>query len=237
MISQGLELNKIYNMDCVEGMKLLPDNCIDLILTDPPYELSNHGGGQNEWKDRKLVKDKHIDFMSNGFLYDDVFNEFMRICKIPNFLIFCSNQQVSKVMRYFEDKNLSVTLLAWNKTNPPPFCNGKYLSDLEFVVCVKGKGATFNNNTPFEYKHKIFSSGVVSKKNRLHPAQKPTELIARYMLLHSKERDVILDCFMGSGTTAVVAKKLNRDYIGFEISKEYCEIAEQRIAEMKGGAE
>lgn len=219
--------------DCLELMKQVQDNSIDLILTDIPYEYDNHGGGKNELGNRKLTKDKHIDFMSSGIPYNEVFNEFIRICKTPNLLIFCSNKQIAKIMTWFENsdniKNVSVTLLCWNKTNPIPACNGKYLSDLEFIVYVRGKGATFNNDTPFEYKHKCYISPIVSSKNRLHPAQKPIELLERYVLLHSKEDDTILDCFMGSGSTGIACMNTNRNFIGFELDENYFKIAKDRI--------
>ena len=74
------------------------------------------------------------------------------------------------------------------------------------------------------------------KKNKTgHPAVFPIQIALDHIISWSNEGDTVLDCFMGSGTTAVVSKKTNRNYLGFEISKEYCDIAEQRIAELKGG--
>lgn len=169
---------ELYNDDCLVVMQKLIDDGIkvDCIITDPPYELENHGGGVNNFSQRKLVKDKHIDFISKGFDFELAFSLMLQLCKTPNLLIFCSNNQISKTMNFFEKKKLSTTLLVWNKTNPAPLCNGKYLSDLEFIVYVRGKGATFNNkNTPFNYKRKLFSSGIISSKNRLHPTQKGIE--------------------------------------------------------------
>lgn len=220
---------EIKQGDCLDLMKDVPDKTVDMILTDPPYELENHGGGTTQLATRKLVKEKHIDFISNGFNYDDVFNEFLRICKIPNIFIFCSNKQISRVMKWFEDKKLTTTLLVYNKTNPSPLCNGKYLSDCEFVVYVRGNGATFNNDTPFEFKKKVYTSPVVSKKQRLHPTQKPLELLERYIVLHSKEHDVIFDPFMGSGSTGVACINTNRNFIGFELDEKYFEIAKNRL--------
>lgn len=219
--------------DCLELMKAIPDGSVDLILTDPPYTLSLHGGGVNEFGSRKLTKEKHIGFMSKGFPYEEVFVEFLRIAKVPNFLIFCSNQQVSKIMRFFEERKLSVTLLVWNKTNPAPLCNGKYVSDLEFIVYVRGKGATFNNKTPFDYKKKLYSSGVMPSKNRLHPAQKPVELLEQYIQLHSNLNDVVLDPFMGSGSTGLACVNNGRNFIGYELEQKYFDIAAERIEQAK----
>ena len=221
---------KLIHGDCLVEMQNIPDKSIDLILTDPPYEFENHGGGKNEFANLDLVKGK-IEFISNGFDYDAVFEEFLRICKIPNILIFCSNNQVSKVMQWFESRDLSVTLLIWHKTNPVPLCNGKYLSDIEFIVWAHGKGATFNNETPFAHKSKVYRSPIVSNKNRVHPTQKSIDHITRYIEIHSNEGDIILDCFMGSGSTGVACINTKRDFIGIELNEEYFKIAEKRIAQ------
>jgi DNA modification methylase len=223
------ELGMCFKGDCLDIMKNIPDNSVDMILTDPPYKNENHGGGQTELAQRKLVKDLHIDFISNGFNYEEIFTQMLRICKIPNFFIFCSNKQISTIMGYFESKKLSTTLLVWNKTNPAPLCNGKYLSDCEFIVYVRGKGATFNNNTPFDYKKKCFISSIVPNKTRFHPTEKPIDLLTQYILLHSNKNSVIIDPFMGSGSTCVACKNTNRRYIGIELDKKYFDIAVERI--------
>lgn len=222
---------QLYNDDCLNVLRTIPDKSIDLVVTDPPYELDNHGGGTTELATRKLVSDteNYIDFMSSGFNYDSLFNELIRILKIPNMFIFCSNKQVSKIMSYFENMKLSTTLLCWNKTNPSPLCNGKYLSDLEFIVYVRGKGSTFNNDTPFDYKRKCYTSGIVPTKDRLHTAQKPVELLKRYILLCSNPCETVLDCFMGSGSTGVACVETNRNFVGIEIDKNYFDISKQRI--------
>jgi DNA modification methylase len=226
-------LIQLYNEDCIEVLKRIPDKSVDMILTDPPYEFENHGGGKSELANRNLCSNTEdfVGFMSSGFNMDSVFIEFLRVCKIPNIYIFCSNAQISKTMSFFEQRDLPTTLLVWNKTNPIPFCNGKYLSDLEFIVYVHDKGATFNNDTPFEYKRKLYSSATVSKKNRLHTAQKPIELLTQYIKLSSHENNTILDCFMGSGSTGVVCIKNNRNFIGIEIDKNYFNVAKERIME------
>lgn len=215
--------------DCMELLKKVKDNSIDLVVTDPPYELENHGGGTTSLAERQLVSDKHINFISNGFNYDIIFNEFIRITKTPNFFIFCSNKQISNIMTWFENKRLSVTLLVWQKTNPIPLCNGKYLSDCEFCVYVRGKNATFNNDTPFEYKKKVYTSALVPNKNRFHPTEKPIELLKRYILQHSNKNDWVLDPFMGSGTTGVACKESSRNFIGFELDENYFNMAKERI--------
>src|SRR5699024_3712638 len=142
---------------CLEVMdKLIEEGIkVDTIIIDPPYELDNHGKGKNDFKDRQLVKDNHIEYMSNGFDYENVFEKMLKLQHRANILIFCSNKQVSKIMTYFENKKLSTTLLVWNKTNPIPLCNGKHISDIEFIVYVRGKGAIFNNSVDINKKYKV----------------------------------------------------------------------------------
>lgn len=214
--------------DCLEEMKNVPDGSIDLVLTDPPYELENHGGGKTDFAQRKLVKDTHIDFISSSFDIDAVFTEIERISKVVNLVTFCSNKQVSKIMNWWESRGYSTTLLVWEKTNPVPFGNGKYISSVEFMVYVRGKGAIYNN-IGYKDQLKTFRYGTPSAKARLHPTEKPIELLERLLKIHSNEESVVFDPFMGSGTTGVACKNLNRNFIGIELDEEYLKIAEARI--------
>ena len=226
-------MNKVqlYNDDCLNTLpKLIQEGVkVDMILTDIPYEFDLNGGCTGKMAKRaKKVKDSIRD-ISNGIDYDTVFNYFMQICNIPNFLIFCSNKQISKIMGWFEDKGLAVTLLVWHKTNAIPCCNLKYISDLEFIVYVRGKGVYWNNDLPMVMKSKVFTSPMTPSINRQHPAQKRIEHLDRYIQLHSKENDTILDAFMGSGTTGISAVKNKRNFIGIEIDKKYFDIAKHIV--------
>lgn len=194
--------NKITLGDSLEILKSLPDKCIDLILTDPPYELNLHGGsGMGAFCERKLIKTKHIDFMAHGFDYATYFNEFIRICKKVNLYIFCSNQQITKIMSWFEAKGYLV--------------NKKYHSNAEYIVCVRESGATFNNLSVAE-STKVFSLPYPTDKNRFHPAQKPIELFKILIKRKSNENDLVLDSFSGSGTTAIACHNLKRNFICIE---------------------
>ena len=154
----------------------------------------------------------------------------LKLCKVPNLLIFCSNMQLGKTIVYFENKGLKVDTLIWEKNNPAPLCNGKYVSDVEFCVYVHTKGSTWNYDAPFKIKKKTKHYSIITNTmNKLHPTQKPLGLIKELVELHSLENQIILDCFMGSGTTGVVSKELNRDFIGIELDKIYFDIATKRI--------
>lgn len=205
------------NIDGLELLKTLPDNSVDFILTDPPYELEIHGGGAGFMKDRKLLN-KHISYIGYGFDFDTYFLEYERVLKIMNAVIFCSNKQVSKTMNWFENKGYSVTLLVWKKTNPIPLGNGKYIGDTEFMIYVRGKGATFNN-IGYKDQLRVFEYNVPSTAERIHPTEKPIDMLRRLLLIHTNENDVVLDTFAGSFTTGLACHKENRKCIASEIDE------------------
>lgn len=215
-------VNKIIHDDCLNVLRKLPDRCIDLVVTDPPYEQEFHGGKKPGFATSYSVVKNNTDFMNYGYDYENILPELIRVCKIPNMIIFCSNSQIAKTMAFFEDRGLKPTLLIWRKTNAAPLGNGKYISDIEYVVYVRGKGATFNN-VDVSKKYKVKSFPFVSNKH--HPAQKPIELICEYIETHSNEGDVVLDIFSGSGTTALASYKLKRNYICVEKDEEYYKLS------------
>ena len=143
---------RLFNKDCYKFLPSFPDNCVDLVIIDPPYEHEYHGGGRaSRAKDYSRVKD-NTDFMNNGFDHNFVFNQFVRICKVPNIICFCSNKQITKIMGWFEENNLNPTLTSWRKTNACPLGNGKYISDLEFAVFARGRRAPWNSEAPYTIK-------------------------------------------------------------------------------------
>lgn len=219
----------LRNGDCTQILKTIPSNSIDCIITDPPYELDNHGGTNSALAQRCANVRDNIEFIANGFDYDTVFGEFIRVCNHLNVLIFCSNKQVSKIMSWFEERDYSVTLLVWKKTNPPPLCNGKHISDLEFIVYVREKGAYWNSDADMSYKYKEKRYAIVPSANRNHPTEKPVDLMKELVTLHTDVNHTVLDPFMGSGSTGVACMELNRNFIGIELNEEYYSIASNRM--------
>lgn len=215
------------NIDGLELLKTLPDNSVDFVLTDPPYELEIHGGGAGFMKDRKLLN-KHISYIGYGFDFDTYFSEYERVLKVMNAVIFCSNKQVSKTMNWFENKGYSVTLLVWKKPNPIPLGNGKYIGDTEFMIYVRGKGATFNN-IGYKDQLRVFEYNVPSTAERIHPTEKPIDMLRRLLLIHTNENDVVLDTFAGSFTTGLACHKENRKCIASEIDEKMFMLANTRF--------
>lgn len=199
-----MEINKIHNCDCLEFMKTLPDKCIDLVLTDPPYGLGDRlsdGGG-------KLKNTPMAVLYRNSDWVDELPSEeiFKQIFRISKNQIICGGN-------YF-DLPTTRCFICWDKKQHMPT-----LSACEYIW------------TSFDRPAKIASFSSTDL-NRQHPTQKPVELMGYLIDKFSKESDIIFDPFLGSRTTAVACKQLKRNYIGCEISKEYCKIAQERIDKM-----
>lgn len=218
---------EMYNCDCINLFEKIKDNSIDFILTDIPYELDIHGGTKNnDFGNRKLISEKHIQYICNGIDYDIIFNQFERVMKVVNMCIFCSNNQISKIMSYWENKGYSVTLLVWDKPNPIPLCNGKHVSNLEFIIYVRGKNATWNNNG---YSMSLKSYHYPAPKDRIHDTEKPLDLLRHLLMIHTNPNDIVLDPYAGSFSTAIACYEEKRQFIGSEIEEKHFNTALNRI--------
>lgn len=217
-------INTIQNVDCLEFMKKLPDKCIDLVLTDPPYEFTTGGGLVGKDRDyvNRLRDLNCLEFNPREFL-DSVKPKM----KIFNGYFFCNKKLIKDYLQFAEDNGFMFDILVMAKENPIPAYRGHHLSDLEYIIFIRDKGSYFNQNGKyFDDFRKFF---LTQSKQGLHPAEKPIGIVTRYIRVSSRENDIIYDPFAGSGTTGVACKMLGRNFILNEISKEYCEIAEARI--------
>ena len=156
-----------------------------------------------------------------------ILQEFVRISKSVNIYLFCNKNQLLQYLEFFKDYN--VDLLTWHKTNPTPTCNNKYLSDTEYILFFRDKGTKIYGNYHTKKKWYVTKSNVEDKKQWEHPTIKPLFIIENLIINSSLEGQTVLDCFMGSGTTGVACKKLNRNFIGIEIDEKYFNIAKERI--------
>ena len=210
------QIDKIYNEDCLEGMKRIADGAVDCVCTDIPYNEVNR-------TDNGL---RNLDKKSADIGLFDVAELTRTLCAKSkgSVYMFCGINQVSDIRRTMSECNLSTRLLIWEKTNPSPMNGDKiWLSGIECCVYGKKSGAVFNEfckNTVFRYP---------SGDSNLHPTQKPLTLIRRLVLASTEMGGVVLDPFMGSGTTAVAALMEKRHFIGFETNREYFDIAQGRI--------
>lgn len=222
-----LELNKIYNEDCLgeRGMRMLPDKSIQLILTDIPYnEVSQNGAERAKYKGQiRKINKQHADILD--FDLKEFLDECVRICS-GSIYIFCGIEQVSYIFNYFKNKkkDFMVRQCIWRKTNPSPV-NGQHmwLSAIENCIFAKRRKTIFNQHC----KPSVWEYPV--GRSKLCPTEKPLELFKYLIESSSNEGDIILDPCIGSGTTALAAKILNRYYIGFEKNAEQYKIAISRL--------
>ncbi len=222
-----LKTNEIYNIDCMEGLKLIDDNSIDLVIIDPPY-LLNINNVKNLSNMNRYAND--LLNLKDGFDLK-VLDLLIQKMKKINIYIYCSKRQVKDLLNYFSNKNCNHEILTWHKQNPSPLINNNYLPDTEYILFFREKGVKLYGNYHTKRKYYISLTNKVDKQKYKHPTIKPLELIEYHIENSSKEGDLILDCFAGSGTTLVGAINKNRRYIGFEIDKNYYEIAKKRIEE------
>ena len=210
--------NKIINADCMDILKQLPDKCIDLVLTDFPYnEVNRTSNGL-----------RNLDVGCADTLDADlsvVLKEIIRVCK-GSFYAFCGTEQVSKTRKALVEARFSTRLLIWEKTNPSPM-NGEHiwLSGIECCVYGKLKNAVFNEHC----KNTVLRYPLCADKNRFHATQKPLELFSYLISVSSNEGDLVLDPFSGSWTTAVACHQLNRNFIYIEKDRNYWEKSCERL--------
>lgn len=224
-------------------LQQIKSNSVDLILIDPPYEISkstNFTSGTpkgedtdrfrvsmdfGEW-DRTDVVDMHL-----------VITECYRILKTGGTLIcFYDLWKLSMLSKCFKDaKFKQIRFIEWIKTNPVPI-NSKinYLTNAReiAVLGIKNKKPTFNSiydNGIYEEQGELYKFPICHDKDRFHTTQKPEDLITALIEKHSNEGDTVLDCFSGSGTTAVCAAKTNRIFIGCELKTDYYDKSVKRI--------
>lgn len=222
-----IDRNTIHCWDSLEFMKTLPDKCIDMVLTDPPYLYKKMWGKWSFLESSVKKITSWLDDIKDSFNIDDYFTEIKRVTKLFNMFCFCSNEQISDIMAWGKSNNYYTTLLVWNKPNVPPFVNNVWMQDIEFIIHIREKWATFLWWT--DHKRKI--SVIPTKPSEYwHPTEKPVSLCRKYIEIWSNPWDLILDCFACSFTTAVACIETGRDYICIEKEKEYYEIGKKRIA-------
>jgi site-specific DNA-methyltransferase (adenine-specific) len=207
----NFELNKIYCMDCLEGLKQLPDKSVDLVVTDPPYGIGADKGVGGFGSSPKTAK-KYNDNWDNETPSKEVFDEILRVGK--KVFIFGGN--------FFTDKlPVGRHWIVWDKQGDIKFDNPFSACELVWTNLDK------NSIKKIICIQQGFIKDKELNNQRTHPTQKPIKIMRDIIKDH--EGQIILDPFMGSGTTAVACKQLGRNFIGFEISQKYVDIANKRL--------
>ena len=214
MIDLSKKLNLIRG-DCLEVLRELPDKSVDLVLTDPPYG-KQWSRGENGIGLLKKLNTKYEDVKWDSEIPSkEYFDEMLRVGK--NVIVFGGN--------YFTDYlPASNCWLVWDKLGNFPKSKDSPFAHCELVW-------TNFNKTVKKYTWRVQGFIKDSKDKRFHPTQKPTELIEEILTDFSVVGDLVLDCFMGSGTTGVASLKLGRRFIGIELDEKYFGIAKERCSE------
>ena len=208
--------------DCLELMKRIPDGSVDMVLTDPPY-------GMDYQSNRRTVTEKFAKISNDDGLdwLDDFVDECYRVMRNNSAAyVFCSWHKIDVFKVSFERRFKLKNLIVWVKNNHGSGdLKGAYAPKHEFVLYMhKGRSIFRNGRTP-----DVVNADKVSGSRMIHPTEKPIPLLEKFIANNSDIQNTILDPFMGSGTTGVACKNLNRNFIGIELDPDYFRIAKERI--------
>ena len=224
----------ILRADSRDIIKRIPDNSIDFILTDPPYNLGQHSTGNIPLPGRSAMNNDVAEWDMIDFNPEEWADEFIRILKpTGNLFIFTSYNQLGRWYNSLDHKFDTSNFMIWHKTNPAPkIFKAGFLNSCEMIFTCWNKKHTWNFISQAEM-HNFIESSICMKPERLsnpkHPAQKPVVILRKMIEIASNENDIIFDPFMGVGSTGVAALNLNRRFIGVEIDESYFEAAKRRI--------
>ncbi|MCY8546629.1 DNA-methyltransferase [Bacillus vallismortis] len=225
----SLELNRIYQMDCLEGMKLIPNESIDLIVTDPPYTMTKRGKScRPNWMPNNMGEN-----VFDGKIPDTQswMEQCYRVLKNEtHFYTFCNINDITKYLQVAKDVGFKLhNIIAMIKDTGMP--NRWYYKQTELVLFFrKGKAKPINDFTSRDNINVIMPKQSTGK---IHITQKPYEFIEKLVTNSSKENEVVLDPFMGSATTAVASICNNRKWVGFEVDTNNIELANKRLEQIQ----
>jgi len=213
---------KLLQGDCLELMKDIPDGSVDMILTDPPYGMSFQSNRRKEIY-KKIKGDKDLSWL------EEFVDESYRIAKDSTaHYVFCSYHNIDIFKQCIERKFKIKNILTWVKNNTSMGdLRGNFAPKTEFIIFFHKGRRVINgkrDSNVLEFK---------KTKNELHPTQKPVDMMEFMIKKFSDEGELILDPFMGSGSTGVACINTNRNFIGMELDENYFEIAKKRIEEAK----
>lgn len=230
--------------DCILGVKELNEESIDLVLTDPPYNIGGHMKTRGSGIHR--LRENHFSVCEWDNIDEELWQKHMSELASCLFekvkfggavIVFMAVIKVETVKKLFEEAGFYYkTIGVWHKTNPMPRnMNLSFVNSTEtwlYFTKVKPSG-TFNNEGKMY--HDFIETGLTpksEKKHGKHPTQKPLKLMEHFVQLLSNENETVLDPFCGSGSSLVAAKLHNRNYIGFDINNDYIEVAIKRLEEV-----
>lgn len=223
---------KLLHGDCLELMKDVPDESVDLILTDPPYKTITGGDhdGKLSKRPKGMLSGNRKLFKNQNMKIADWIKEVYRVLRNGSHCyIFTNSLNLTEMLVETQKCGFKLhNVLVWEKNNCTP--SQFYMKNCEYVLFLrKGKAKWVNNIGESKTVHKF--NNIIGKKN--HPTEKPTELIEFYIKNSSNVGDIVFDPFMGSGSTGIACLNTGRNFIGMELDAKYFEIAKVRIEEAK----
>lgn len=238
-----MELNKIIQGDCLEVMASMPDKCVDLIVTSPPYNMRTRvRNGKYTTREKSEHFSKKYSNFHDALPIDEFYHfhkncirEMLRVSKVVayNFQIVTGSKEAFfKIIGDFSQDIKDI--IVWDKGFGQPAMHEKVLnSAYEFILIMEDdkKAGRVVQNATFKRgeMQNILRVGRVNSKIKSHSAVFPEKLAKEIIINFSKEGDTVLDPFLGSGTTAVACRQTKRNFMGIELSPEYCKIAQQRL--------
>lgn len=232
---------ELYNDDAYKLINDFVERKIKVnhIITDPPYNISKDNNFSTMRRPRNGVNFGEWD--SGDFdLYSWIPTYSKILDKNGSMIIFCSYRYISYIIDTLESTEAGMTvkdILVWQKSNPMPRnINRRYVQDMEFAIWAVKKNAKWIFNKPKDkpYLRALFNTPLVSGAERLgHPTQKSLKLMEDLISIHTNPEEIILDPFMGSGSTGEAAVRLGREFIGIELDNKYYEIAKKRLNSIK----
>lgn len=226
----------VIQADSRDIIKRIPDNSIDFILTDPPYNLGQHSTGNIPLPGRSAMNNDVADWDKIDFNPEEWAEEFIRILKpTGNLFIFTSYNQLGRWYNCLDHRFDTSNFMVWHKTNPAPkIFQAGFLNSCEMIFTCWNKKHTWNFISQADM-HNFIQSPICMPPERLkepkHPAQKPVSILKKMIEIASNKDDIIFDPFMGVGSTGVAALELGRRFIGVELDVSYYNAAKKRIEE------
>ena len=235
MLKRKTKVNLIQG-DCFDVLDKLQPNSIDLVITDPPYDVKTTGGGgtiNNIKKLDKSLKDltQEGKDITNGYDIAEFGKKLLRVMKSVNVYFWCNKTQIPEYLDFWvNEEGCKFDIILWHKTNALPTYSNKYLSDTEYLLYFhKGKGKCFPQSYEDAKTYYLAPINQKDKKKWGHPTIKPLDITEKLIRNSSKAGDTVLDPFMGSGTVGVACKHLSRSFVGIEMVKEWFSIAQKRL--------
>ena len=217
----------LYKGDCLEVMKQIPGGSVDAVITDPPYKVIT--GGRNNGKNHKRPKgilNENKELMENIPCFKDWLTECYRVMKNGSHGYCMTNtKNLIKMSQEIENVGFKIhNFLVWQKNNCTP--SQYYMKNCEYIVFFRKGNAKYINDIGGSKTVHSFNNIIGNKE---HPTQKPVDLMEFYVRNSTKENEIVLDPFMGSGSTGVACVNTNRNFIGIEMDDKYFNIATERI--------